>query len=67
MTLMTHSLKQIKFNKLKKNKSKNKIYKDMALFNLILMILKMLKEEKMLKIKNKKIEVKVNYKRSFNL
>jgi len=67
MTLMTHSLKLIKFNKLKENKSKNKIYKDMALFNLILMILKMLKEEKMLKIKNKKIEVKVNYKRSFNL
>jgi len=64
---MTHSLKLIKFNKLKENKSKNKIYKDMALFNLILMILKMLKEEKMLKIKNKKIEVKVNYKRSFNL
>ena len=64
---MTHCLKLIKFNKLKKNKSKNKIYKDTALFNLILMILKMLKEEKMLKIKNKKIEVKVNYKRSFNL
>lgn len=64
---MTYSLKIIKLNKLKKNKSKNKIYKDTALFNLILMILKMLKEEKMLKIKNKKIEVKVNYKRSFNL
>lgn len=64
---MTYSLKIIKLNKLMKNKSKNKIYKDTALFNLILMILKMLKEEKMLKIKNKKIEVKVNYKRSFNL
>lgn len=64
---MTYSLKIIKLNKLKKNKSKNKIYKDTALFNLILMIPKMLKEEKMLKIKNKKIEVKVNYKRSFNL
>lgn len=64
---MIHSLRLIKFSKLKKNKFKIKIYKDTELFNLIFMILKMLKEEKMLKIRNKKIEVKVNYKRSYNL
>ena len=60
---MILSLKQIRFNKLTKNKFYHKIYKDTELFNIILTIQKMLKEEKMLKIRNKTREVKVNYKR----
>ena len=64
---MIHSLKRIRFSKLTKNKFKDKIYKDTELFNLILMKQKMPKEEKMQKIQNKKREVKVNYKKSFNL